>query len=123
MHRPVRGADLRSQRGWHIRCPGDSSGGRGLRDGGLRLVRGARRKRRLSGNREVVQPGVAARGPPVGGVSFAGPDIRRGGVDGPYLATLSIAPGARGIDPTTTYTTLAYHATDFDATATVPAQP
>ena len=55
--------------------------------------------------------------------SFAGPDIRRGGVDGPYLATLSIAPGARGIDPTTTYTTLAYHVTDFDATATVPAQP
>jgi len=55
--------------------------------------------------------------------SFAGPDIRRGGVDGPYLATLSIAPGARGIDPTTTYATLAYHATDFDATASVPAQP
>src|SRR5213594_837266 len=56
-------------------------------------------------------------------VSFAGPDIRLRGIDGPYLATLSITPGARGIDPTTTYTTLAYHATDFDATATVPAQP
>src|SRR5213593_715751 len=56
-------------------------------------------------------------------LSFAVPAIRRGGVDGPYLATLSIAPGARGIDPTTTYATLAYHATDFDATATVPAQP
>ena len=55
--------------------------------------------------------------------SFAGPDIRLRGIDGPYLATLSIIPGARGIDPTTTYTTLAYHATDFDATATVPAQP
>src|SRR2546425_402095 len=55
--------------------------------------------------------------------SFAGPDIRLHGIDGPYLATLSITPGARGIDPTTTYTTLAYHATDFDATATVPAQP
>src|SRR3989442_3617909 len=55
--------------------------------------------------------------------SFAGPDIRLRGIDGPYLATLSITPGARGIDPTTTYTTLAYHATDFDATATVPAQP
>src|SRR5881296_3444055 len=55
--------------------------------------------------------------------SFAGPDIRMGGIDGPYLATLSITPGARGIDPTTAYTTLAYHATDFDAAATVPAQP
>jgi len=55
--------------------------------------------------------------------SFAGPDIRLRGIDGPYLATLSITPGARGIDPTTTYTTLGYHATDFDATATVPAQP
>ena len=55
--------------------------------------------------------------------SFAGPDIRAGGIDGPYQATLSIIPGARGIDPTTTYTTMAYHATDFDANATGPAQP
>src|SRR2546426_4471235 len=56
-------------------------------------------------------------------VYFAGPDIRRGGGDGPYLGPLSVGPGARGIDPPTTCTTLAYHVTDFDATATVPAQP
>ncbi len=55
--------------------------------------------------------------------TFAGPDVRAGGIDGPYQATLSITPGARGIDPTTTYTTMAYHATDFDANSTVPAQP
>ncbi len=55
--------------------------------------------------------------------SFAGPDIRAGGIDGPYQAVLSITPGARAIDPTTTYTTMAYHATDFDANSTVPAQP
>ena len=55
--------------------------------------------------------------------TFAGPDIRTGGIDGPYLATLSITPAAHGIDPTTTYTTLAYHATDFDASSTDPAQP
>src|SRR5206468_4982296 len=47
--------------------------------------------------------------------SFAGPDIRRGGVDGPYLATLSIAPGARGIDPTTTDVTWALQLTEVDS--------
>ena len=47
--------------------------------------------------------------------AFAGPDIRAGGLDGPYLATLSLMPTAGRIDPTTTYTTQAYHATDFDA--------
>ena len=46
---------------------------------------------------------------------FAGPDIYASGLDGPYIATLSLTPGAWGIDPTTTYTTLAYHATDFDS--------
>ena len=55
--------------------------------------------------------------------SFAGPNIRAAGIDGPYQATLSITPTARGIDPTTTYTTMAYHATDFDANSTGPAQP
>jgi len=55
--------------------------------------------------------------------SFAGPDIRAVGIDGPYLATLSITPTARGIDPTTTYATMAYHATDFDANPIGPAQP
>src|SRR5947199_10164192 len=43
--------------------------------------------------------------------SFAGPNIRAAGIDGPYQATLSITRTARGIDPTTTYTTMAYHAT------------
>ncbi len=46
---------------------------------------------------------------------FAGPDIRASGLDGPYLATLSLMPTAGRIDPTTTYTTQAYLATDFDA--------
>jgi len=55
--------------------------------------------------------------------SFAGPNIRAAGIDGPYQATLSITPTARGIDPTTTYTTMAYHVTDFDANSTGPAQP
>jgi len=55
--------------------------------------------------------------------SFAGPNIRAAGIDGPYQATLSITPTARGIDPTTTYTTMAYHATDLDANSTGPAQP
>jgi len=55
--------------------------------------------------------------------SFAGPNIPAAGIDGPYQATLSITPTARGIDPTTTYTTMAYHATDFDANSTGPAQP
>ncbi len=47
--------------------------------------------------------------------SFPGPAISTSGVDGPYEATLSITPSARGIDPTTTYTTRAYKAADFDA--------
>src|SRR5207245_11265708 len=47
--------------------------------------------------------------------SFPGPEIRKSGVDGPYLATLSIIPGVVRIDPSTTYTTHAYKATDFDA--------
>ncbi|HVG37530.1 MAG TPA: hypothetical protein VNA10_07325, partial [Thermoplasmata archaeon] len=55
--------------------------------------------------------------------SFAGPNIRAAGIDGPYQATLSITPTARGIDPTTTYTTMAYHATDFDVNSSGPAQP
>ena len=55
--------------------------------------------------------------------TFAGPDIRTAGIDGPYLASLSMTPGARGIDPTTTYTTMAYRAADFDASSTVSAQP
>lgn len=46
--------------------------------------------------------------------SFAGPDIRSSGVDGPYEATLSLTPTEWGIDPTTTYVTRAYRAADFD---------
>jgi len=49
---------------------------------------------------------------------FPGPEIRGSGVDGPYVATLSLTPTARGIDPTTTYTTRAYRATDFDNRST-----
>lgn len=55
--------------------------------------------------------------------SFLGPQIRAGGIDGPYQATLSITPGIGRIDPTTTYLTKAYRATEFDAVKTVPAQP
>jgi hypothetical protein len=47
--------------------------------------------------------------------SFPGPEIRKSGVDGPYEATLSITPRVVRFDPTTTYTTHAYRATDFDA--------
>jgi len=50
--------------------------------------------------------------------SFPGPEIRRSGVDGPYLATLSITPGTVRIDPIATYTTRPYKATDFDVTYT-----
>lgn len=46
--------------------------------------------------------------------AFAGTDIRASGVDGPYEATLSITPIAYGIDPTTTYVTRAYRASDFE---------
>ena len=46
--------------------------------------------------------------------SFAGPEIRGSGVDGPYEATLSLTPGRWGIDPTTGYVTKAYRAADFD---------
>src|SRR5213083_200657 len=45
---------------------------------------------------------------------FPGPQIRGSGVDGPYEGMLSITPGPAGIDPTTTYITKAYRATDFD---------
>ncbi|MFA5896116.1 MAG: hypothetical protein WC985_04350 [Thermoplasmata archaeon] len=47
--------------------------------------------------------------------TFLGPDIRASGIDGPYRATLSLTPGARGLDPTITYSTAAYRATQFDA--------
>jgi len=46
--------------------------------------------------------------------AFAGPDIRASGVEGPYEAFLSIIPLVWGIDPSTTYVTRAYKATDFD---------
>lgn len=46
---------------------------------------------------------------------FPGSEIRAAGIDGPYVATLSITPTAGGIDPSTTYTTRAYRAADFDA--------
>ena len=45
---------------------------------------------------------------------FPGPQIRGSGVDGPYAATLSLTPMEGGIDPVTTFVTLAYRATDFD---------
>src|SRR5207302_2168736 len=45
---------------------------------------------------------------------FPGPQVRGSGVDGPYAGMLSITPGPSGIDPTTTYTTKAYRAADFD---------
>jgi hypothetical protein len=45
---------------------------------------------------------------------FPGPEIRASGVDGPYEATLSLAPVAGGFDPVTTYRTAAYKASDFD---------
>ena len=47
--------------------------------------------------------------------TFPGYEIRKSGIDGPYVATLSLTPGARGLDPTTTYTTAAYLASQFDA--------
>lgn len=47
--------------------------------------------------------------------AFPGPEIHAVGIDGPYVATLSITPTAGGIDPSTTYTTRAYRAADFDA--------
>ena len=52
---------------------------------------------------------------------FAGSDIRSSGMDGPYEATLSITPSLWGIDPTTTHTTNAYRAEDFDEGA--PSEP
>ena len=55
--------------------------------------------------------------------TFPGPQIRAGGIDGPYKATLSITPAVGRIDPTTTYLTKAYRATEFDVGKTVPAQP
>src|SRR5207237_7750151 len=45
---------------------------------------------------------------------FPGPRVRGRGWHGPYEGMLSIAPGPAGIDPTTTYITKAYRATDFD---------
>ena len=55
--------------------------------------------------------------------SFSGPEIHAAGLDGPYVATLSITPTAGGIDPSTTYTTRAYHAADFDAGYTNGTRP
>jgi hypothetical protein len=49
---------------------------------------------------------------------FEGSEIRAGGIDGPYEATLSLTPVAEGVDPTTTYTTAAYKASDFEDGAT-----
>ncbi len=46
--------------------------------------------------------------------TFPGYQIRASGIDGPYLATLSLTPGARGLDPVTTYRTAAYLASQFD---------
>ncbi|HYS71873.1 MAG TPA: hypothetical protein VEM95_05575 [Thermoplasmata archaeon] len=54
---------------------------------------------------------------------FAGPDNHASGLDGPYLATLSLMPSAGRIDPTTTYTTQAYLAADFDAADPTGTQP
>lgn len=48
-------------------------------------------------------------------VMFPGPTIRASGIDGPYQVAISITPAAGGYDPTTTYVTRAYHATDFEA--------
>src|SRR5947208_11835497 len=50
--------------------------------------------------------------------TFPGPEIRTSGADGPYDATMSLIPGTWGIDPTTTYVTKAYHASDFDTSST-----
>jgi len=49
---------------------------------------------------------------------FSGGEIRASGLDGPYLATLSMTPTYAGIDPTTTYRTKAYRAVDFEGAAT-----
>ncbi len=46
--------------------------------------------------------------------TFPGYEIRASGIDGPYHASLSLTPGVRGLDPTTTYTTAAYLASQFD---------
>lgn len=46
--------------------------------------------------------------------SFPGPEISASAIDGPYEATLSITPAPWGFDPSTTYTTRVYKATDFD---------
>ncbi|HKZ89746.1 MAG TPA: hypothetical protein VJ300_05760 [Thermoplasmata archaeon] len=46
--------------------------------------------------------------------TFPGPDIRASGLDGPYIARLSITPSAGGIDPVTTYRTKAYLHTEFE---------
>ena len=45
---------------------------------------------------------------------FSGPQIHGSGVDGPYVATLSLTPMEGRVDPVTTFVTKAYRATDFD---------
>ncbi|MGQ0796798.1 MAG: hypothetical protein ACT4OI_02870 [Methanobacteriota archaeon] len=49
--------------------------------------------------------------------AFSGTDIFASGVDGPYVARLSITPAAGGIDPETTYLTKAYRHTEFEDAA------
>jgi len=46
--------------------------------------------------------------------TFPGSDIRASGLDGPYLARLSITPSVGGIDPMITYRTKAYLHTEFE---------
>lgn len=46
--------------------------------------------------------------------TFSGMDIFASGVDGPYIAHLSITPSAGGIDPETTYRTKAYQHSEFE---------
>lgn len=47
--------------------------------------------------------------------TFPGYDIHTRGLDGPYLATLSLQPAAGRLDPIVNYTTAAYKASSFDA--------
>ena len=47
--------------------------------------------------------------------TFPGYDIHTGGLDGPYVATLSLQPMAGGLDPIVNYTTASYKASSFDA--------
>lgn len=49
---------------------------------------------------------------------FPGGDIAASGLDGPYRAVLSITPIYAGLDPTMTYRTKAYRASEFGGSAT-----